>query len=158
MKTKLQSSLFLLSALFLFGCAADESPEKAADKFLTAFNERQFDEARKYSTPETGKLIDLMENLTKMAQTEEKPDGGKIVIVDHSINGDQATVSFTEGDSEEVQELNMKKVDGTWLVHVTKEDIAAKDDGLGDGDDQDGFWMENEVDSLEDLSEQPATE
>jgi hypothetical protein len=129
--------------LTFISCAGGSNPESSAEKFLNAFNDRNFDEARKYSTEETGKLIDLMENLTRMAPSDEKPPAGKIEIISHVTEGETATVLFRENDTREEQELKLKKVDGKWLVHVTKEDIATKDAHLGTGEDEDGYWSDD---------------
>ena len=127
-------------------CGNSDNPEIAAMKFLSSFNERKFDVARENSTPETGKLIDLMENLTKLAGNSDSTVGGKIIIVDHHIDGEAAVVRFHEEGDESIQELHMVKRDGKWLAHVTKEDIANKDMPGGVGGEE-GLMLEH--DSLE---------
>jgi hypothetical protein len=125
-----KSSLIFNSILLLLvisSCSNDNGPKQTAFKFLTAFNERNFTEARTYSTPETGKLVDLMENISKMAQDKDSATAKKVEILDEKINGETALVTFREEGSEATQEVKLKKINGKWLVHVTKEDIAAKD-------------------------------
>jgi len=132
----------LLSVILLFSCNMGNSPKKAAQNFLNAFNEKKFDEARKYSTPETIKLIDLMENLTKMTESTDSIVAGKIEITSERIEGDSAFVSFKEeGGTEEV--LKLLKVDGEWLVHITKQDISAKDTHT-DNSGEEGIMLEQE--------------
>jgi hypothetical protein len=140
MKTRIY--IILLSFFFLFSCNMGNSPKKAAQNFLNAFNEKKFDEARKYSTPETIKLIDLMENLTKMTESTDSIVPGKIEITSERVEGDSAFVSFREeGGTEEV--LKLLKVDGEWLVHITKQDISAKDTHT-DNSAEEGIMLEQE--------------
>lgn len=141
--------------LFLFGlslvtvsCKQESSPEETAQKFLNAFNERKYDEARKYATPETGKLIDVMEKLTENLESQEEPTSPPAIeVLSHTLDGDKATVTFRESETGEEQELAMKMVDGKWLVHLTKEDISAKTPEFSDGAEEDGLWSEEPVDS-----------
>ena len=127
---------FTVLLFILNGCTSN-NPESAARSFLEAFNENDFEEARKYATPETGKLIDLMENLAKLS--DEKMESGEFEIVDSRIDGDKAYVTYRETDSDGTTELMLKKVDGDWLVHITKEDIATKG-LLGSPDEEDGLF------------------
>src|SRR6187455_1756837 len=108
----------------LVGCTGN-SPEKSAEKFLNAFNEKNYNEARKYATPETTKLVDLMENLSKMSASEDSVTHPKIEVIDSKIEGDSAMVTFREKGSDETEEIKLKKIDGKWLVHITKTDISA---------------------------------
>jgi hypothetical protein len=149
---KLSTIMYRISlgvVLIFASCTGGNTPKNVAEKFLTAFNERKFDEARKYSTPETGKLVDLMENLTKMAPASDSIKPGKIVILDERREGEEAWVTFKEAESDQVEEIKLKKVDGEWLVHVTKEDLAAKD-MLGDTEDEEGFWTDEDSLQTED--------
>ncbi len=125
----------------LISCMGD-SPKTAAEKFLNSFNKRDFAEARKYATPETNKLIDLMENLTKMSQTQDSAVNKKIEILGQRVEGEIAYVTFKEDGSESTEELKLKKIDGKWMAHVTKEDIAAKD--MPGGKDEEGLMMESD--------------
>lgn len=139
---KIRNLIILLVLTGLFSCNVGNSPKKTAKNFLDAFNEKKFDEARKYSTPETIKLIDLMENLTKMTESTDSIVAGKIEITSERIEGDSAFVSFREeGGTEEV--LKLMKVDGDWLVHITKQDISAKDTHT-DNSGEEGIMLEQE--------------
>ncbi len=144
------STLLLISfaITLIASCGMGGSPKKTAKKFLTAFNERKFDEARKYATPETNKLVDLMENLTKMAQSPDSTIGKKIDITGEKIEGDVAYVTFREEGATQDETVKLMKIDGKWLVHVTKEDIASKDMNMA-SDEEDGIMMD--PDSVEAL-------
>ncbi len=156
MKKTLSSFLFLLTVLLLHACSMRDSPGDAAGKFLNAFNERDFEKARKYATPETIKLVDLMENLTKLSQGTDSLPKASININGERIEGDIAYVTFTESGSDQPQEIQLKKIDGQWLVHITKEDIAAKDMLGSAGEEEEGLWSDQ--DSLEGFDEELVAE
>ena len=124
--------------LLLMGCSGN-SPEKSAEKFLNAFNEKNYEEARKYATPETIKLVDLMENLSKMSASADSVSHPKIEVLESKIEGDSAMVTFREKGSDETEELKLKKIDGKWLVHITKSDITAKDNSIFNTDEEGEF-------------------
>ncbi|MBL0342098.1 MAG: DUF4878 domain-containing protein [Bacteroidetes bacterium] len=153
MKNVLKYLTILTLIGFIAACSGD-SPKKTAEKFLNAFNQRNFPEARKYATIETNKLVDLMENLSKMSQTSDSTSGKKIEIIDERIEGEVAYVTFKEEGATETEELKLKKVDGKWLAHVTKEDIAAKDGPLG-GEEEEGLMLES--DSLDSMLQDTAS-
>ena len=144
------TKLFLLpfAIAFIASCGMGGSPKNTAKNFLTAFNERKFEEARKYATPETNKLVDLMENLSKMAQSPDSTIGKKIEITGEKVEGDVAYVTFREEGAEQDETVKLMKIDGKWLVHVTKEDIASKDMNMT-GDEEEGMMMD--PDSVEAL-------
>ncbi len=145
MTRKFNYQLFkaFLPALFLLGCTSGNSPEKSAERFLNAFNAKKYDEARKYATPETIKLVDLMENLSKMSSSVDSIQHKKIEAFDAKIDGDSAMVSFREEGSAETEQLKLKKIDGTWLVHITKTDITAKENSVFNTENDTEFEMES---------------
>lgn len=155
------NSKSLLLLLFSFSiltvsCKKEPSPEQVAQKFLNAFNERKYDEARKYATPETGKLIDVMEKLTENLESQEQPTTPPAIeVLSHTVDGDKATVTFRESETGEEQELSMKLVEGKWLVHLTKEDISAKTPEFADGDEE-GLWSDEPADSTGAIQEAAA--
>ena len=144
------TNLFLIfsTIALIASCGMGGSPKKTAKNFLTAFNERKFDEARKYATPETNKLVDLMENLSKMAQATDSSIGKKIDITGEKVEGDVAYVTFREEGASQDETVKLMKIDGKWLVHVTKEDIASKDMNMA-SDEEEGMMMD--PDSVEAL-------
>ena len=132
-------SLLLVSVLFA-SCFSSGNPEKTAGKFLNAINERKFDEARSFGTPETVKLVDMLEQLTKVMDNPEAESPVQYEILSHTVDGDSAVVIFKEAGSDVEQELKLKKIDGDWKVHVTKEDMAVKDPGPGSAEEEEGYW------------------
>jgi predicted transcriptional regulator len=120
-------SIFPFILLLLVACQTGEKPGKVTEKFLQAINDKDFKAAREFSTPETGKLIDLMEQLQKMSEAADSIAPVHFEIVSEKIDGDNATVTFKEKNSNESDELHLVKLEDKWLVNVTKQDLAAKD-------------------------------
>lgn len=155
MKLSISTTFCMLSLLLitLTACNSGNSPKNAASKFLNAFNEKNYEEARKYATPETIKLVDLMENLSKMSASTDSVPHNKIEVTEEKIDGDNATVVFNEEGSTDSEEVKLKKVDGKWLVHITKADISAKENSVFDTGEE-GLMQESdtleefEVDSI----------
>jgi hypothetical protein len=135
--------LILVSVLFV-SCFSAGNPEKTAEKFLTAINERNFEEAKSYGTPETVKLVEMLEQLTKVMDNPNAEPPVKYEILRHTEDGDSAIVYFRESGSDIDQELKLKKVDGEWMVHVTKEDMAIKDPGPGSAEEEEGYWSDEQ--------------
>ena len=117
---KIQSPVLYLIIILITGCMSN-SPSRIADKFLIAVIESEYKEARKYSTSETCKLIDLLESLNSISSTSEFQELGDngVKIQSESINGDTAWVEFTYSGIDEVEKLELRKIDGKWLAHVT---------------------------------------
>ena len=137
----------LVVLILTSACNMGNSPSKSASKFLNAFNEKDYAEARKYATPETIKLVDLMESLSKMSTSIDSVQHNKIEVISEKIEDDEATVTFKEAGSNETEELKLKKVDGKWLVHITKTDISSKDNSIFNTEEE-GLMMEP-ADSVE---------
>lgn len=141
------SVIFMFAIITIGACNIGNTPSKSASVFLNAFNEKNYEEARNYATPETIKLIDLMENLSKMSTSIDSVKHSKIEVVDEKIDGETAVVTFREEGSSESETVNLKKLDGKWLVHITKTDMSAKDNSIFDTEEE-GLMMES-ADSLE---------
>jgi hypothetical protein len=142
-----QSILALMLASVLFvSCFSAGNPEKTAEKFLSAINERKFEEAKSFGTPETVKLVDMLEQLTKVMDNPDAESPVKYEIIRHTTDGETAVVFFRESGSDVEQELKLKKIDGKWMVHLTKEDMALKDPGPGSAEEEEGYWSD-EADS-----------
>ena len=125
-------SLLLLPAsclllLFIISCTSSNSPRPVAENFLNAFEQRDFTEAKKYSTKETIKLLQVLERISKEDATQKK-EPHAIAITSEEIAGDKATVYFKEDGNDAEQKLMLKKVaveggkEKQWRVVLTKED------------------------------------
>ncbi len=122
----LTRNLFFLS-FFLFACTSSDSPRPVAKEFLEAFQKHDFEEAKKYSTKETVKLLQVLERISK-ENNEPTAETPSIEITSEEIAGDKATVYFKEAGNPSEQKLMLKKVKVTgekakqWRVVLTKED------------------------------------
>ena len=120
---KILLTFSLLFGLFLVSCSSN-NPKAVAEKFLKAVNKLDFTEAKKYCDEDTQKLLSLMESFSKDEDSKVEE------------NGDKAKVYYKAKDSEKEVSLDLKKVDGKWLVSVNKEQ-GAKEQGMGHDHDHD---------------------
>ncbi len=124
MKNKLfKAACFILLSIFA-ACSTGDSPSDVAELFLKDVNSMKFDEAKKYSTEETAKMLEMMANLMAMSPTNKFPEK-KITILDEVINGNSAKVKY-EQEGKGIEYIKLVKKDDKWLVSVSKEDMAAK--------------------------------
>lgn len=121
MKNNFKKLGTLLIIGFLAACAGSDTPKSVAEKFLKATGEYNFAEAKKYCTEETGKMMDMMESMMKMAPDSAKKDHPKFVVGEEKIDGDNASVSYKEESKEGEQVVTLKKVNDKWLVSISKE-------------------------------------
>lgn len=118
----------LLAVFFtaLLSCHGGYSPSAVAESFLKAFEQKKYSEAKKYCSPETVKLVEIAESLSKMSNANLEYAGKKYEVLSQEITGDKAIVKFRETGTTEVEKMGLKKVNGQWLVSISKEDIMAK--------------------------------
>lgn len=107
----------------LFSCKSD-SPKPVAEKFLNGIMHMNFEEAKGVSDSTTKELLERAESYMAMI-----PDSIKAQAKDIKVNiknvkeeGDKATVTFNTSKLNEEQTLNLVKVDGKWLVKMSKND------------------------------------
>lgn len=148
MKNKHYVLLLLCMSSFLF-CNKEKSPTSAAEKFLHEVNKMNYNEAKKYCTEETAKMLDMMANLSKSTpdsiKNKKRPD---IIITHTEIYGDTlAIVKYKQENSEEESFLNLRKTDNKWKVSITKNDITSKQPINTDAEEESSFQDSAEVDS-----------
>ncbi len=119
----------ILMAFTLQSCSTN-SPKAAADKFLTSFYHMDFDEAKKVSTDDTKKMLDMLQQLTPMMPDSSKQQLKKIKVDLKTVtqSGDTASVIYVTSDNPKDQTLHMIKKDGKWLAQWSKQD------SMGGGD------------------------
>ena len=146
---KLILSLFLIGSLMLTSCSGN-SPKTVAEKFMTAVNANNFEEAGKYCDAQTSQLLtSLNEMMKSMSKGDSKDEqlfkGFKITKVEE--NGDKAKVFYTTEDSNGKENaLDLKKVDGKWIVSMNKENGGGAHDHNHDGHDHDMPEMDPNID------------
>lgn len=125
---KILSSLIVLGlcSLILVSCNSN-TPKGVADRWLNSFYHMDYKEAKKYSTQETQDNLSMLENFATMVADSQKQNAQKIKIdiKDVKEEGDNATVNYTISEDKATKSISLKKIDGKWLVHYSKQD---KDD------------------------------
>ncbi len=117
---------FAFAALTIMSCGSKSDPKSVAIAFLNARNSMDYENAKKYGTAETGKMIDMMSSFSSMIPDSMKNEAKKIKvdIKDVKEEGDKATVVYSESIKPGDQTLNMVKKDGKWLVNMSKDDMG----------------------------------
>ncbi len=118
---KMFLSFFLLGSLLLVSCSGN-SPKEVAEKFMKALRAGDIKEAQKYCDEPTAKMLTPLQELFKLVPEEERKEKVKVITVTRvEINGDTAKAFCKEEGSETEQPLDLKKIDGKWVVSVKKE-------------------------------------
>ncbi|MCC7231445.1 MAG: DUF4878 domain-containing protein [Bacteroidia bacterium] len=128
MKFKFCSAFFLALILAITACTQSDSPKAIAEKFLHAMNSYDFDEARKYGTEDTGKLLDIMSGFAKMVPDSSRTSP-KFEITGEKIVGDKATVMYREEGRNTDIPMTLVRVDGKWKVAMSKETMNESEGG-----------------------------
>jgi hypothetical protein len=118
---------FIIPLVLFFSCMQKNSPEKVANDFLNAFSKKNFSEAKSYCTPETVKLVEIAESLSKLSTAKNDFINKEYEILSQDIHGEKGEVKFKEKGSDEIQKMKLERINGQWLVAVTKEDVMAKE-------------------------------
>jgi hypothetical protein len=115
MKKTISTLALVAVALFFFACSAKPSgPHKATKNFTENMAQGKTDEAKKYATESTGKLIDFMIGMG--GKNEVNPDY-EFQFVKDSIVDNKAWVTFIDQDGKE-ETVEVVKIDGDWLVNM----------------------------------------
>lgn len=128
-----QYSIFIF---LLVSCQNSYSPKAVAAKFLNAFKEKKFDEAKQYCTPETVKLVEIAESLAKLSSAKTDFTGKDYEVMSQEVKGETATVKFKEKGTEEIQTMILRYSGNQWLVSITKEDVMSKQSAEKDYNNQ----------------------
>lgn len=101
----------LLVLVFLYACSS--GPEKAAKNFTENLAKGKIEEAKKYATEPTGKLLDLASGFGTLPLNPNF----KFIFIKDSVADNKAWVYYQDekGDDELVE---LAKIDGTWKVHL----------------------------------------
>ena len=129
--TKFRHLATALFVLFLFACSSGDTPKSVAENFLKAINKMDYETAKKYGTQDTGKLLDMMSGFSKMIPDSARQERS-FEIKDEKVEGDKATVTYTQAGEEGEQNLNLVKVEGKWKVAMSKDSMNGEDDNAAD--------------------------
>ncbi|MEP7265912.1 MAG: hypothetical protein ABI772_15520 [Bacteroidota bacterium] len=131
------NKVLLLLMFCIVSCSYPDSPKSVAEKFLTGFQKHDFDEAAKYGTKETGKILKQIERIEELEKSPMPLPKGNITIVSEEMEGKTAVVYFKTGDENAEEKLKLIKVavDGAeetqWRVALTKTDLKVPDPLFG---------------------------
>lgn len=103
-------TILALSA-FLISCSS--GPEKTAKNFTENLAKGKVDEAKKYATESTGKMLDFASGFGGLPIEPNY----KFNFIKDSIDENRAWVTFTNQTGKE-EIINLVKIDGDWLVHM----------------------------------------
>lgn len=123
----------ILVITILTGCG--KSPKSTAEAFLYHLAAGNVSEAKKLATDQTGRLLDLAFSLGKV----ESDSDFDYTYIEHSIDGNTATVKFRVSGSEsgsfrfgedgklefeephaKIRNIDLVKIDGQWKVQMSK--------------------------------------
>jgi hypothetical protein len=141
MKNRL-NLLFVIAMLFVTGLVNAQSgkkvnmkkPESVSLAFMQRFIQFEFESAKALTTEESKQLFSLFEMAMsgmgeeemKTAKEEAKAKAKNLAKATCKINKDEATCTFCCDENKQPivdSELKMKKVNGKWYVHMSKEDM-----------------------------------
>ena len=120
MKKVIFKILFLLPVIIFFSCTNSNKPELIAERFVNLVLEKKYDEAKKLGTENTIKMIDMLENISKLNKDSEvdndsRPENFQVLIKNDSI----AVVSYFQKGAE--NKLDMVYRSGKWYIDMKKE-------------------------------------
>ncbi|MDO4228307.1 MAG: DUF4878 domain-containing protein [Capnocytophaga sp.] len=128
---------------FLITSCSSNSPKAVAEKFITAMENGDFEEAKKYADDSMGQLLGMLGGLEKDLQKEKEKK--KITITRAEEDGDKAKVFYKVEGEEKEKDIDLKKVDGKWKVTFNKENANKENTpNLNDTEPE-----ENVIDSLQ---------
>lgn len=105
--------LFIIGAMGLLLTSCSSGPDASAKNFTENLAKGKVDEAKKYATESTGKLIDLASGFGGIpVDPNFKFKADKDSIVDNS-----AWVTYTNPKGKK-EKIRLVKIDGKWLVHI----------------------------------------
>lgn len=112
----------------MYSCSSErESPGTVAQHFLEALSRRDFEEAAKYSTRETARLLQVMEKAGEVNGVNLEVPSGAIRIISEEVGARKAVVTYREESFPVDQKLTLLKIevegDWEWKVNLRKEDI-----------------------------------
>ena len=123
-KSRIIQALVAVIFAVSFTACNSNTPEAAAEKFLTGFYHMEYDKAREVSTEDTKSLVDLVEQFSVSSPDSAKKEAKstKIEILDVKEEGETATVTYKVSSEQGEQKLNMVKQNGKWLASFSKQD------------------------------------
>lgn len=113
----MKKHLFLLMAvvsIFAFTSCSSNSPTAVAKSFSENIAKGKYEEAKKFCTEPTGKLLDMA---TAMAGGAKVNPDFKFEAIREEIDEDTAKVFVKKGEGEDT--IDLVKIDGVWKVNMS---------------------------------------
>lgn len=166
---KIKYLVIAMLGLVLSSCGGN-APEAVVKEFFAAVAAKDFDKAKSLATTESSSMIGMMEKAAEFATEEEAEESKAVVKVECITEGDKGDCTCWGENGEDEQKVSVKKVDGKWKVHMSKQSMM-NDAMKGMGDDMSGAMdklkdvdldkamenFSNEIDSINvDLTEDTA--
>ena len=122
-------AIVAFAAMTIVSCGGKNDPKTVAKSFLEARNKMDYKTAKKFGTPETGKMLEMLESFSSMVPDSIKNLSKNSTVVikgEPKIEGDKCTVVATTtiaGESKD-ENVTLVKIKGKWLVNMTKDDTG----------------------------------
>ncbi|MDP4267047.1 MAG: hypothetical protein Q8880_06400 [Bacteroidota bacterium] len=148
MKKIISYLLLIISIVLITSCKNSNKPEVVAEKFVNLVFDKKYAEAKKLGTQNTAKMIDMLENISKLnpkstdTDNDSRPENFQVLMKNDSI----AVVSYFQKGAE--NKLDMIKKDGNWLVDMKKEPGYDDEDPNTNPNDIDTSLVNHKPDSL----------
>ena len=113
----MKKQFFLLLLTFIiFSCGNSNTPKGVAFAFLTDIKSANFQEAKKYGTESTVKILNY--TIKMKDTTKEIPKSKGFKILREELTGDEATVVYFDEDTQKEEGIRMIKLEGKWKVDL----------------------------------------
>lgn len=150
---KLKYIIFAITGLVLVSCKSEQKPEEVVKEFFAAIDAKDFAKAKTLATNESSSMIKMMEKAADFAPEDEE---GKSSVdkVECVTEGDKGDCKCSDAAGENEQNVSVKKVDGQWKVHMTKQEM------MNDAMEKAGSEvnMDEAMDALKDIDMEKAME
>src|SRR2546421_11758157 len=108
MRLKVKIIIPFIVILCASSCSSND-PKPVAECFLSAMFRLDFEKAKAYGTDDTNKLLDMMSGFAKMMPDSTKRRQINFKILNSTIDGDNATVTYKEDDKGEEKTIPLLK-------------------------------------------------
>lgn len=111
--------------LFMISCKKRPEPQDVALEFMHAIQESNFERAKEFATKESQQVI-LLYSIFDGKRNEnerEKIKNAQLKVVDHSEEGDKASVTILNSSASQQETLQLVKESGHWKISLTLESI-----------------------------------
>ena len=121
MKNLFKLAVVAIVLVAFTACGSSDSPEKVAEKFLSALGKKDFDGAKSLATKESQGTIDMVASISKMGvgQDNKEAKEPKIENIKCDTKENKSSCTYTSDGQE--QKLELLKENGKWLVSMKKE-------------------------------------